>query len=50
MSLRYVPKLAVAGVVIVLLAPWMLSRFTGFAVSLINGIPALDFPTNSSAL
>ncbi|TKC89471.1 flagellar biosynthesis protein FliQ [Trinickia terrae] len=41
MSLSYVPKLAVAGIVIVLLAPWMLSRLTGFAASLFNSIPNL---------
>ena len=41
MSLSYVPKLAVAGVVIVVLAPWMLGRLTGFAASLFNSIPAL---------
>jgi flagellar biosynthesis protein FliQ len=32
MSLSYVPKLVVAGIVIVVLAPWMLGRLTGFAV------------------
>ncbi|HLX02110.1 MAG TPA: flagellar biosynthetic protein FliQ [Trinickia sp.] len=41
MSLSYVPKLAVAGVVIVLLAPWILGRLTGFAASLFKSIPAL---------
>jgi flagellar biosynthetic protein FliQ len=41
MSLSYVPKLAVAVVVTVVLAPWMLTRLTGFATSLFNNIPNL---------
>ncbi|MEZ0604620.1 flagellar biosynthesis protein FliQ [Paraburkholderia sp. IW21] len=41
MSLSYVPKLVVASVVIVVLAPWMLGRLTGFATSLFTIIPTL---------
>lgn len=41
MSLSYVPKLAIAVVVTVVLAPWMLARLTGFATSLFNNIPNL---------
>ncbi|MDR6411299.1 flagellar biosynthetic protein FliQ [Paraburkholderia terricola] len=41
MSLSYVPKLAVAVIVTVVLAPWMLTRLTGFATSLFNSIPTL---------
>lgn len=41
MSLSYVPKLAIAAVVTVVLAPWMLSRLTSFAASLFNSIPNL---------
>lgn len=41
MSLSYVPKLAVAVIVTVVLAPWMLARLTGFATSLFNSIPTL---------
>ncbi|WP_236592272.1 flagellar biosynthetic protein FliQ [Paraburkholderia metrosideri] len=41
MSLSYVPKLAVAAIVTIVLAPWMLGRLTGFATSLFNGIPSL---------
>ncbi|MGF6647337.1 flagellar biosynthetic protein FliQ [Paraburkholderia sp. GAS82] len=41
MSLSYVPKLAVAVIVTVVLAPWMLARLTGFATSLFNNIPNL---------
>jgi flagellar biosynthetic protein FliQ len=41
MSLSYVPKLAVAVIVTVVLAPWMLARLTGFATSLFHSIPNL---------
>ncbi|RZF29096.1 flagellar type III secretion system protein FliQ [Paraburkholderia sp. UYCP14C] len=41
MSLSYVPKLAVAVIVTVALAPWMLARLTGFAASLFRSIPNL---------
>jgi flagellar biosynthesis protein FliQ len=41
MSLSYVPKLAIAVVVTVVFAPWMLARLTGFAASLFNTIPNL---------
>ncbi|WP_244136047.1 MULTISPECIES: flagellar biosynthetic protein FliQ [unclassified Burkholderia] len=41
MSLSYVPKLVVAGIVIVMLAPWMLGRLTGFTTTLFAGIADL---------
>ncbi|WP_338638588.1 flagellar biosynthetic protein FliQ [Burkholderia pyrrocinia] len=41
MSLSYVPKLIVAGVVIVTLAPWMLGHLTGFTTTLFTGIADL---------
>lgn len=41
MSLSYVPKLIGAAIVLVLLAPWMLSRLTRFATSLFSIIPTL---------
>ncbi|MBN3820081.1 flagellar type III secretion system protein FliQ [Paraburkholderia sp. Se-20369] len=41
MSLSYVPKLIVAGIVIVTLAPWMLGRLAGFATTLFAGIADL---------
>ncbi|SAL10804.1 flagellar biosynthetic protein FliQ [Caballeronia telluris] len=41
MSLSYVPKLAVAAIVLVAMAPWMLGRLTRFATSLFNIIPTL---------
>ncbi|WP_333677786.1 flagellar biosynthetic protein FliQ [Dyella sp.] len=41
MSLSYVPKLAVAAIVIVVSASWMLSQLTGFAQSLFKSIANL---------
>jgi flagellar biosynthetic protein FliQ len=41
MSLSYVPKLVVAGIVIVALGPWMLGRLTGFTTTLFAGIADL---------
>jgi flagellar biosynthetic protein FliQ len=41
MTLSYVPKLLVSGVVLVLLGPWMIHRVTQFAISLISIIPEL---------
>lgn len=41
MSLSYVPKLAVAAIVITVMAPWMLGRLTRFATSLFSVIPTL---------
>ncbi|MXN79974.1 flagellar type III secretion system protein FliQ [Burkholderia sp. 4701] len=41
MSLSYVPKLVVAGVVIVTLAPWMLGRLSAFTTALFAGIADL---------
>jgi flagellar biosynthetic protein FliQ len=42
MSLSYVPKLAVAAIVILLCASWMLGRLTGFAASLFKHIASMN--------
>jgi flagellar biosynthetic protein FliQ len=42
MSLSYVPKLAVAAIVIVVSASWMLGRLTGFAASLFKNIANMN--------
>ncbi|KAF1004690.1 MAG: hypothetical protein GAK28_03892 [Luteibacter sp.] len=41
-SLSYVPKLAVAAIVIVVSASWMLGRVTGFAASLFRSIANMN--------
>lgn len=41
MTLTYVPKLIVAGLLLVLLGSWMLGRLTGFAKGLLLAIPDL---------
>ncbi|WP_186209019.1 flagellar biosynthesis protein FliQ [Burkholderia gladioli] len=41
MSLSYVPKLLVVGIVMALLGSWMLARLTGFTQSLFSLIPTL---------
>lgn len=41
MTLTYVPKLAVAALVLVALGPWMIHRITEFAINLIRLIPSL---------
>lgn len=41
MTLTYVPKLAVAALVLVALGPWMIHRITEFAIDLIRLIPSL---------
>lgn len=40
-TLSYVPKIFVAGMMLILLGPWMLSRLTGFARDLYMTIPSL---------
>ena len=40
-TLSYVPKIVAAGLVMVLLGPWMIARLTGFARDLYLTIPAL---------
>ncbi len=42
MTLSYVPKLLIAGVVLVALGPWMLHRVTQFAIQTIKLIPSLS--------
>lgn len=42
MTLTYVPKLFVAGLVLVALGPWMLHRVTDFAIATIKLIPSLS--------
>ncbi|KWD78388.1 flagellar biosynthesis protein FliQ [Burkholderia ubonensis] len=41
MSLSYVPKLIVVGLVIATMGSWMLGRLTGFTKTLFNLIPTL---------
>lgn len=41
MTLTYVPKLLVAGLILVAIGPWMLGRITSFAISVIRLIPTL---------
>ncbi len=40
-TLSYVPKILVAGVLMIALGPWMVARLTGFARSLYLLIPTL---------
>lgn len=40
-TLSYVPKIIVAGLVLILLGPWMMTRITGFARELYLTIPTL---------
>ncbi len=40
-TLSYVPKIIAAGIVLILLGPWMVARLTGFARDLFLTIPAL---------
>jgi flagellar biosynthetic protein FliQ len=42
MTLSYVPKLAIAALVLVALGPWMISQITLFAISAIKLIPSLS--------
>lgn len=42
MTLSYVPKLLIAGFVLIATGPWMLHRITQFAVSMIKIIPELS--------
>ncbi|WP_326540557.1 flagellar biosynthetic protein FliQ [Pseudorhodoferax sp.] len=41
MSLTFVPKLVVAGVVLLLGGPWMLGKLAGFAARLWSSIPMM---------
>jgi flagellar biosynthesis protein FliQ len=40
-TLSYVPKILVAGLVMILLGPWMISHITGFTRDLYMSIPSL---------
>jgi flagellar biosynthetic protein FliQ len=42
MTLSYVPKLAVAGFVLIALGPWMIHNVTEFAIGVIKLIPSLS--------
>jgi flagellar biosynthesis protein FliQ len=42
MTLSYVPKMLVAGVLLIFLGPWMISRMTQFAIAMIRTIPSLS--------
>jgi flagellar biosynthesis protein FliQ len=41
MTLSYVPKMLVAGLLLIFLGPWMVGRMMNFAISLIRSIPNL---------
>jgi flagellar biosynthetic protein FliQ len=41
MTLSYVPKLLVSGLILIALGPWMLHQITQFAISTITMIPEL---------
>lgn len=41
MTLSYVPKMVVAGLLLILLGPWMIGRLTQFAIYAIRTIPSL---------
>ena len=41
MTLSYVPKMVVAGLLLIFLGPWMVGRMMQFAISLIRTIPSL---------
>lgn len=41
MTLSYVPKILVAGVMLIAIGPWMLGRVTQFATSMYHLIPAI---------
>jgi flagellar biosynthesis protein FliQ len=41
MTLSYVPKMLVAGLLLILLGPWMIGRLTQFAITTIHMIPSL---------
>ncbi len=40
-SVSFVPKLVVAGIALMLLAPWMLRRLAMFATDVISSIPLI---------
>jgi flagellar biosynthesis protein FliQ len=41
MTLSYVPKMVVAGLLLIMLGPWMIGRITQFAIYSIRMIPSL---------
>ncbi|MFM2410441.1 MAG: hypothetical protein RL481_1269 [Pseudomonadota bacterium] len=41
MTLSYVPKMVVAGLLLIMLGPWMIGRITQFALHTIRMIPSL---------
>lgn len=41
MTLSYVPKMVVAGLLLIALGPWMIGRLTAFAITAIRIIPSL---------
>jgi flagellar biosynthetic protein FliQ len=42
MTLSYIPKLAIAALMLVALGPWMIHQITQFAISMIELIPSLS--------
>jgi len=41
MTLSYVPKLLAIGVVLAVLAPWMLNQMIRYMIGILNALPAL---------
>ena len=41
MTLSYIPKLMVAGLMLAAMGPWMIHRITSFAIAMIKTIPAM---------
>lgn len=41
MTLSYVPKMFVSGLLLIFLGPWMIGRITQFAIGLVRIIPSL---------
>jgi flagellar biosynthesis protein FliQ len=41
MTLSYVPKMLVSGLLLIFLGPWMIGRMMNFAISVIRIIPSL---------
>lgn len=42
MTLSYVPKMFVAGIILMMLGPWMIGRLVQFAFQTISMIPSLE--------
>jgi flagellar biosynthesis protein FliQ len=42
MTLSYVPKMLITGVLLIAIGPWMINRMTQFAIAMIRNIPSLS--------